>query len=187
MCFIILFFKIVLFVLLYRDIKLVLLQQWAEIWRLDFFLVSMSNTRESSLLHLKLINSSFFLKRICPPWFISGCPPLHDSLCLVPLPQANFGPVVMCTAVCHPLTSLFLIAHRPDRSRSEVPLWTQQVIHSQDCCQHHRWAKSASPRWAVKLDIINPALSRINQERAAASENSLLPLQVKHETTVSRA
>lgn len=180
MCFIVLFFKIVLFVLLYRDIKLVLLQQWAEIWRLDFFLVSMSNTRESSLLHLKLINSRFFKKNLSTmiylwtsstTWFTGPCSSSPSQL----------------WSCCH-VHSCVSPSHKPfsDRSRSEVPLWTQQVIHSQDCCQHHRWAKSASPRWAVKLDIINPVLSRINQERAAASENSLLPLQVKHETTVSR-
>lgn len=41
--------------------------------------------------------------------------------------------------------------------------------------------------WAVKLDIINPALSRRTscQEAAAANRPGLLPLPVKHETTES--
>lgn len=127
MCFIILFFKIVLFVLLYRDIKLVLLQQWAEIWRLDFFLVSMSNTRESSLLHLKLINSSFLKKE-----FVHHDLSLdvlhymiHCALFLFPEPTLV---LLSCAQLCVTLSQAFF-SSLTDLTEAEVKY----------LCEHNRW------------------------------------------------
>lgn len=61
---------------------------------------------------------------------------MHDSLHLFPLTPDLLGSAVMCAAVCHNLTSLFLMAlwSEPSRGKqkwSEALHWTEQVTQSQ--------------------------------------------------------
>lgn len=95
----------------------------------------------------------------------------------------------VCSCVSHSHKSF---PHRsldwPEQKWGTSVTKKKQVTHSQGNCQYHCCcANSTSLCWAVKLDIINPILSKRNQLPACHScqQAWLVPLQVKHETTES--